>query len=78
MIWIPKSGVAERIVFPVKQGIEFADVHWKAILLVLALPFFAPFAEDLIARITKIGSVEFSVPLEPIGVREKPSAKENN
>ncbi len=71
IIWMPQSGAAQRIVWPVAKGLEFLDVHWKFILGLLALPFLAPFAKDLIARITKIWGIEFAVPLEPIGVREK-------
>jgi hypothetical protein len=78
VIWVPQSGAAERIVLPVVKGLEFLDIHWKSILVLLALPFFAPFVKDLIARITKIGSIEFGVPLEPIGVREKPLSAGNS
>jgi hypothetical protein len=72
IIWMPRSGAAERIVLPVAMGLEFLDVHWRSILVLLTLPFFAPFVKDLIARITKIGSIEFRVPIEPIGIHEKP------
>ncbi len=71
---MPRSGVAQRIVWPVVKGLEFLDSHWKSALILLALPFVAPFVEDLIARVTKIGSIEFGVPLETIGVREKPQS----
>jgi hypothetical protein len=72
IIWMPQSGAAQRIAWPVARGLEFLDVHWKSILVLLALPFVAPFIKDLIARITKIWGIEFAIPLEPIGgVREK-------
>jgi hypothetical protein len=78
MVWVPKSGAAERIVFPVTKGLEFADIHWKAILILLAFPFIAPYAKDLMRRIKKISGMEFeSVPLEPIGIREKPQSAED-
>jgi hypothetical protein len=60
------------MIVPVARGLEFLDAHWKAVLMIVA-PFLAPVAIELIPRLRKIGSVEFDpVPLESVGVREKP------
>lgn len=69
----PESVWAERMIAPIARALEFLDVHWKAVLMIVA-PFLTPVAIDLIPRLRKIGAVEFSdpVPLESVGVREKP------
>jgi len=70
---VPGSGLAERIVAPVAGALEFLDTHWKSVLIIVA-PFLAPVVRELVPRLRKVGSVEFdAVPLEPIGVREKPA-----
>jgi hypothetical protein len=70
----PDSGLAERIIAPVAKGLEFLDAHWRSVVILIASPFVAPIARDLVGRLRKIGGVEFdAVPLEPQGVREKPA-----
>lgn len=72
LIAAPHSGLGERLIMPVAKTLEFLDAHWKPVL-VLAIPFIHPAAWDILPRIRKIGSVELDpVPLEKIGVREKP------
>ena len=68
----PQSGSAERIIAPIARGLEFVDVHWKSILIIVA-PLALPAARDLVPRLRKAWGFEFdAVPLEPVGVREKP------
>ena len=68
----PESAWAQRMITPIARALEFLDVHWKAVLMIVA-PFLTPVAIDLIPRLRKIGAVEFDpVPLESVGVREKP------
>jgi len=68
----PQSGVGNRIIAPTVKGLEFLDVHWKVVLM-LVVPFVLPVVRDLIPRLRKVGSVELDpVPLETVGVREKP------
>jgi hypothetical protein len=69
----PDSGLGNRVIGPVARGLEFLDIHWKGVLI-LVVPFIAPIVQELIPRLRKLGSLEFdSVQLEPVGVREKPS-----
>ena len=69
----PQSGLAERIIAPVARGLEFIDAHWKSVLIVVT-PFAVPAARDLVPRLRKAWGLEFDpVPLEPVGVHEKPS-----
>jgi hypothetical protein len=76
LIAMPKSGLGERVVLPLTKGLEFLDVHWKSVLLVV-FPFVAPLVPDLIRRLRKVGSVEFDpVQLEDVGVHEKPTKAE--
>lgn len=73
----PQSGLAERIVAPVARGLEFVDAHWKSILILVA-PFAAPIARDLVPRLRKAWGLEFDpLPLEPVGVHEKPPLTDN-
>jgi len=68
----PQSGSAERVIAPIARGLEFVDMHWKSILILVA-PLALPAARDLVPRLRKAWGFEFdSVPLEPVGVREKP------
>jgi hypothetical protein len=69
----PKSGSAERIIAPIARGLEFVDMHWKSILILVG-PLALPAARDLVPRLRKAWGFEFDpVPLEPVGgVREKP------
>ena len=69
----PQSALGQRMIAPVARGLEFLDAHWKSVLLLVA-PFVVPVARELVPRLRKVGSVEFDpVPLEPVGVREKPA-----
>jgi len=69
----PQSGLAERIIAPVGAALGFLDTHWKSVLIMVG-PFLAPVIRELVPRLRKVGSVEFdAVPLEPVGVREKPA-----
>jgi len=69
----PTSGLGERVVAPLARGLEFLDMHWKSILIIVGLPFVAPMAENLLGRLTKAWGMEF-VTLEQVGgVREKPT-----
>lgn len=69
----PQSGWGERIISPVTKGLVFLDAHWKSALMLVA-PFVVPVARELIPRLRKVGSVEFSeVKVEPVEVREKPT-----
>lgn len=76
LVTSPQSGLAERIIAPVARGIEFLDVHWKAVLILVA-PFAAPAARGLIPRLRKAWGLEFDpepVPLEKEGApRAKPT-----
>jgi hypothetical protein len=68
----PDSDLPQRIITPVARTLEFLDAHWKSILVLIA-PFVAPVARGLVPRLRKVGSIELDpVPLEPVGVREKP------
>ena len=68
----PQSGSAERVIAPIARGLEFVDMHWKSILILVA-PLALPAARDLVPRLRKAWGFEFdAVPLEPVGVREKP------
>ena len=68
----PQSGLAERIIGPVARGLEFLDAHWKSVLIIVA-PFAVPAARGLVPRLRKAWGLEFDpVPLEPVGVHEKP------
>src|SRR6266852_3392173 len=68
----PQSGLAERLIAPVARGLEFVDAHWKSILI-LGAPFAVPAARDLVPRLRKAWGLEFDpLPLEPVGVHEKP------
>jgi len=72
LILRPQSGLAERIVGPVARGLEFLDAHWKSVLIIVA-PFAVPAARGLVPRLRKAWGLEFDpVPLEPVGVHEKP------
>jgi hypothetical protein len=68
----PQAGSAERVIAPIARGLEFVDMHWKSILILVA-PLALPAARDLVPRLRKAWGLEFDpVPLEPVGVREKP------
>ena len=68
----PQSGSAERIIAPIARGLEFVDVHWKSILILVA-PLAVPAARGLVPRLRKAWGLEFDpLPLEPVGVHEKP------
>jgi len=72
LILQPQSGSAERIIAPIARGLEFVDVHWKSILILVS-PLAWPAARDLVPRLRKAWGFEFDpVPLETVGVREKP------
>jgi hypothetical protein len=66
----PASGLGERMVAPLARGLEFLDMHWKSVLIIVGLPFVAPMLEELLGRLTKAWGLEF-VTLEGLGVREK-------
>src|SRR5437868_1845635 len=59
----PDSAWAERLITPVRDGLEFVDLHWKAGLLILA-PFFPAEAIDLVRRISKVAIGEVKIDLE--------------
>jgi len=68
----PQSGLAERLIAPVATGLEFLDLHWKSVLIMVA-PFAMPAARGLVPRLRKAWGLEFDpVPLEAVGVHEKP------
>jgi hypothetical protein len=71
VLW-PQSGFASRIIGPIARGLEFLDIHWKSVLIIIA-PFAVPVARGLVPRLRKAWGLEFDpVALEPVGVREKP------
>ncbi len=73
----PQSGIGDRIIAPTVKGLEFLDAHWKVVIMIVA-PFVLPVARDLIPRLRKVGSLELDpVPLEPVGIHEKPGQKKN-
>lgn len=73
LVVTPNSNWGERLIAPVARGLEFLDIHWKPVLILLLAPFVAPVARDLISRLRKAWGLEFDpVPLEQEAVREKP------
>ena len=66
LVFHPQSRWAEGLISPVTRGLQFADSHWKAILLLIG-PFLLPVARDLIPRLKKAWGFEFDVPLEQAG-----------
>lgn len=72
LVLAPQSGLAERIIAPVARGLEFVDTHWKSIVILVA-PVAVPAARGLVPRLRKAWGFEFDpLPLEPVGVHEKP------
>jgi len=79
LIATPQSGLGERVIGPLAKALVFLDAHWRSVLLLLVFPFIAPVAPDLLTRLRMLGPAEFDpVPLETVGVREKPAQVKAN
>lgn len=73
-IVLPDSGWSEQLVAPIASGIDFLDVHWKAVLLLITpffIPFFVPYIKELLPRIRKVWGVE----LDPVSLHEVAAKK---
>jgi hypothetical protein len=68
----PQSGLGERVLSPVANGLAFLDSHWKSVLILVA-PFLMPVMQDLVPRLRKIGGVEFdSIDMQNVMLQKKP------
>jgi hypothetical protein len=68
---IANANLSERLIAPVRGGLEFLDSHWKGSLLIVA-PFLLPAVERLIDRIRQLAYGDAKVDLVNAGVHEKP------
>ncbi|SRR5579862_1056551 len=68
----PYSGWSERLIAPLRNGLEFLDEHWKAALIMIA-PFFVSEIRGMIRRVNEVAIGGNKITMVPIGTYEKPN-----